>query len=293
MAAARGVATSTKIFHGLYQSSYGLLRLQRDGDAVSGSYPYGAGGIIEGTVEGDTLTFSYREPVAKGEGWFRATDFGFFGKWRAAGRSEWSDWSGTCAAPQPGVKWLVILEALWEDGLCTPEYAWGDMLRAYFQRHPHTHVRHRRVYGRADLIRGLNEVRYLAEPTVVIVASHGRAGRLCIAGAEFNAAELAEQLKSSPHVFLLHFSACAMLVDDALPALQDLVREQPLTISGYGTKVDWAGSAVLEFLYLDLVLGRGRTPADAYKAVHQELRFAGESAPGSLVGATHFRIAAP
>ena len=34
-------------------------------------------------------------------------------------------------------------------------------------------------------------------------------------------------------------------------------------VSGYTTSVDWSGSAILEFTYLDLILGKGLAPTEA------------------------------
>ena len=50
-------------------------------------------------------------------------------------------------------------------------------------------------------------------------------------------------------------------------------------MSGYTTSVDWGASAAAEFLYFDLLLGRGLEPADAVKQLVQLLPVAGDRAP--------------
>jgi len=82
-------------FGGLWTSTYGQLVLEQDGNRVSGSYD--DGGAIDGQVEGNLLTFHYREPSARGEGWFELAPDGrsFAGKWREEGRRVWLDWTGT------------------------------------------------------------------------------------------------------------------------------------------------------------------------------------------------------
>ena len=166
------------------------------------------------------------------------------------------------------------------------------MLRTYFERIPSIRVRHRRLADRNDYLRASSELSFLAEPTVVWLSGHGSAGRLAVEGGGVGADDVAATLLAAENVFLVHFSSCEMLV----PGVTDTIRAalppgRDVPVSGYGVPVDWGGSAVLEILYLDLVLGRGMSPRQAARVVLDELRFAGENATtGSPLGALHFRI---
>jgi hypothetical protein len=65
-------------------------------------------------------------------------------------------------------------------------------------------------------------------------------------------------------------------------------------ISGYDRSVDWAASALIEFHYLDMVLGRGLLPSDAADRVLRLISYAGDKdVPGSPYPAAGFRILMP
>ena len=279
---------------GVYQTHFGRLRLIVTGKQVRGRYAQdGALGTLEGTLEGDALTFRWTEAGSSGHGEFRfgAERGGFTGRYRVGDDGAWKPWSGIRVKVREGVVWLTVLEAAWERRLDEPEYSWGSMLRAYLQRHPHVKVRHRRVYDRADLERALFEVALLPERTMVLVACHGEGGTLWAGSDRVPARDVASALRDAPNAFLLHFSSCEVLVDGVAKQLREAAG-RPLSVSGYAVAVDWAGSAVLEFLYLDLVLGRGMTPQRAARVVRKELRCAGdEPAKGSPLGALEFRVA--
>ena len=80
-------------------------------------------------------------------------------------------------------------------------------------------------------------------------------------------------------------------IGDALARLRKPLAGRKLPLSGYATAVDWSASAALEFLYFDLVLGRGFAPARAAAVVRKELACAGdEGAQGSPFGGLKFRF---
>jgi hypothetical protein len=126
----------------------------------------------------------------------------------------------------------------------------------------------------------------------LVLASHGEADGLLAGGEVIGAVDISRALNDAPGVFLTHFSACAVMGGEvpgtilgALPA------DRAMALSGYAVPVDWAASALLEFLYLELVLGRRMTPAQAADVVRAELGFAGDVATeGSPLGATQFRF---
>ncbi len=84
-------------FAGTWQTTFGDMVLQQDGVNVTGAYvSAGLTGQITGKVEGRTLTFTYKEPAAAGEGSFDLSPDGasFTGRWRVAGTQPWGEWQG-------------------------------------------------------------------------------------------------------------------------------------------------------------------------------------------------------
>jgi hypothetical protein len=94
---------------------------------------------------------------------------------------------------------------------------------------------------------------------------------------------LADSLK------LLHFSAC-LVGQDAGQALETA----PFPVSGYTTPVDWAQSALTEFIYLDMILEKGLAPAKAAEQLLALVRFSGsDQIPGSPYRPAGFRFFEP
>ncbi len=285
------VAGGNGAFIGLFETNWGRLRLSPGLDHdVSGHY---SGGTLSGSVAGNRLEYTYREATGTtGSGWFEPTpEGGIRGDWSSSEGGSGS-WSGSRVDIEPGVVWLVVLEAQWETSLAESEYSFGDMLRTYFERMPNVRVRHRRIADLADYRRAASELAFLAEPTALWLSGHGAAGRLALEGGGVGAPEILETLQRAENVFLVHFSSCEMMVDGVAETIRaGLPTSRELAISGYEVPVDWGGSAVLEILYLDLVLGRGMPPRAAASVLLNELNFADESGTsGSPLGALHFRI---
>ncbi|MCG8650993.1 MAG: hypothetical protein MI861_14230, partial [Pirellulales bacterium] len=62
-------------FDGLWDTSFGPMRLTADADNVSGAYDYPSGNAtIQGQVKGKRLVFRYKEPKVEGSGWFELSD---------------------------------------------------------------------------------------------------------------------------------------------------------------------------------------------------------------------------
>ena len=285
-------AVASSGFVGLFDTTYGRLRLRATGDEIIGSYTYGGGSTIEGTVEGNRLQFRYQEPTVAGQGWFELSsdESSFTGQWQADGSTSWSDWVGERVVPDSGATWLVVLEAPWETSLAENEYAFGDMLRAYFERMPHVRVRHRRFYDKVDFMRATAELAYLAEPVALLVASHGSTGMLTVSADTISPAEVGSAISAAPNVFAIHFSSCEIMIGDAATQIHGSLPDgRYLAVSGYATSVDWSASALIEFLYLDLILGRGMSPSRAAETVRQELLFAGDTTD-SVIGPARFRF---
>ena len=75
---------------------------------------------------------------------------------------------------------------------------------------------------------------------------------------------------------------------------RDLQRLGRFPVSGYTTAVDWAASAILEFMYFDLILTRGLDPAAAAQQVRELLSFAGDAGnPDVGFRGTGFRFLPP
>lgn len=264
-------------FHGLWQTSYGRMRLWQTGNTVKGVYDFGGRSTIAGTVKGKTLAFIYEQPDGeKGSGTFDVADDrqSFAGTWEAE-KTGGGKWSATRIKPQPGRIWLVCLEAPWESNLAEPQYAFGEMLRSFFSRVPNVQVRHKTFHSAADLKRWCAEVTYLAEPVVLHISSHGTKDGVTVGRETIRPAELAECLKDLGHIKLLHFGTCLIAGGDAPKQIYEAVGPAArFPISGYRNSADWAGSAVIDFMYLELVMARGFAPPVAVEQIRQSMTFA-------------------
>jgi hypothetical protein len=281
-------------FEGIWESSFGLLRLVQEPDRVLGFYEGAGPCTLEGRLEQNRLSFSYQEPRARGEGHFElAPDaISFQGQWRADGAQQWAPWQGRRLTAVPGLVWLVVIEAHWQRSYFEKEYAFGHMLREFFSRLPHVNVRQRFFEDEAGLERWCRELMYLPEPVAVVFASHGTADGLTVQGKPFATGGLVESLRHADNILLLHFSSCLMMQDgkagELARALQETVH---FPISGYDRSVDWAASALIEFHYLDMVLGRGLSPADAAEGIVRLIGYAGDKeVSGSPYPPAGFRI---
>ena len=285
-------------FDGLWNSSFGLLRLVEEGGRVVGGYAVGDGGAtLVGRRAGDRLVFRYKEPGARGRGRFELTGdgLGFRGEWRAHGRDERRPWDGARVRPQPDLVWLVILEASWQRFLSEREYAFGTMLREFFARLPHVAVRHRFFADETGLRKCLRDLAYLAEPVVLVLATHGEADGLRVDGRTIGVEALAEELRLAGDVRLLHFSACLLMSDPAVMSrLQAFSDETGTAVSGYRTSVPWSASAIVEFTFLELILAQGRPPAGAAEQLHKLLPFVGDKdVPDAAFPPLGFRLLTP
>jgi hypothetical protein len=284
-------------FEGVWDSSFGLLRLVQEPERVLGFYEGTGPSSLDGRLENNRLTFRYHESRAQGEGYFElAPDTtSFDGQWRADGTQEWAPWRARRLAAVPGLLWLVVIEAHWQRSYLEKEYAFGHMLREFFSRLPHVNVRQRFFEDEAGLGRWCRELMYLPEPVTVIFASHGTNDGLSVQGKPLDTGRLVDSLRYADNILLLHFSSCLMMQDGKAGELARALQETvPFPISGYDRSVDWAASALIEFNYLDMILGRGLAPADAAREVLRLIGYAGDKdLPGSPYPAAGFRILMP
>ncbi|HEY7425563.1 MAG TPA: hypothetical protein VH682_15130, partial [Gemmataceae bacterium] len=243
-------------FDGLWNSSFGPLRLIEEGDQVRGFYVVGVGATLEGRRKGDRLVFRYREPKARGRGAFElaADGLSFQGEWQARGDDHSRPWWGLRVQPQPNLTWLVVIEAPWQRFLAEQEYAFGNMLREFFARLSGVQVRHRFFANEPGLRKCLRDLLYIAEPIVLVLAAHAGPEGVHVDGKTISVPTLVEALGPVGNLRLLHFSACSLMKD---PAVVELFRSfsnaSGTAVSGYTTRVNWAASAIIEFTFLEMV----------------------------------------
>jgi hypothetical protein len=276
-------------FEGVWESSFGTLRLNREEARVQGTYTYAAGATIEGELAGQVLKGTYHEPSTHGDGVrgrfaFELAEDGqsFRGTWEP-GTGEPLDprdrraqrWSGKRVQGEPDRIWFVVLEENWEGSLREPEYSFGAMLRAFFERVPRIGVRHRFIHDRADLERFCGELGGLVEPLVLYISSHGSPEGLGIGSDGISPEALGAALKNVGDLRLLHLGSCAVLAGDA-PTRIRAAAGKSFPISGFVESVDWAASAIVDFTYMQLVLEQGMDPAAAVEATRKMLSFAKE-----------------
>jgi len=187
------------------------------------------------------------------------------------------------------------VEARWEGSLAEREYSFGDMNRAFFARTPNVEVRQRFFNDEASLGHWCKETAFLAEPVVLAIATHGTPEGVVVNGRTIGAKAIAENLRYAKNLELLHFSSCLIMKDRlSTEIVKALGQSCRFPISGYTTSVDWAASAVIEFMYFDLILSRGMAPDAAAKAVVKLMPFAGDRRVAeSPFDSAGFRIVRP
>ena len=271
----------------MWDSSFGIVRFAREDRRFQGTYTYAAGATLTGELEGRVLRGSYHEPATSGEGVHGRFAFelaqdgqSFRGTW-GTGDGDVLDphdrraqrWSGQRVRGEPDRIWFVILEENWEGSLREPEYSFGAMLRAFFERVPRIGVRQRFIHDKADLERFCAELAGLVEPVVLYISSHGSPEGLAIGNDGISPEALGAALKSVGDLRLLHLGSCAVLAGDA-PARIRAAAGKSFPISGFVESVDWAASAIVDFTYMQLVLEQGLEPAAAVEATRRMLTFA-------------------
>lgn len=293
------------VFTGLWSTSYGKMRLVQDKKRVTGFYQGNPISRVFGFVEQNmeknrpVLYLQYKEKSAQGLAVFELSDKGdtFFGKWQETSdkpftgttaefvnldTTDWQAWIGIKEKPVPGKSWLVVLEARWEDGLADKEYSYGNMLKSYFARTSAVNVRHRYFDNEKSLKKWCKEIPFLSGPVVLAIATHGLEEGIQVQSSVIGPDFLAEALAEADNIKLLHFSSCLIMkgnfYEGMINKIQKIKGRSPKwPVSGYASEVDWAMSAVLEFLYFDIILVRGYEPEAASNQILKLLPFAGDS----------------
>jgi len=293
----RTAGPSPKSYAGLWSTSYGKMRLAARGSKIAGIYGSGGGSSIEGDLKDGKFIFQYKERTATGEGWFRLSDdaLRLEGQWREKGGQQWRPWTARRIQAAAGQQWLVVLETHWEKDLGEQDYSFGAMLRAFFSRSPHVRVRHRFFSDEAGFRRWSREIAYLPGPVVLSVAAHGQATGVVAGGKIIDARSIIHDLRHCTNLKLIHFSSCQIMRGDVTDKkTPPLARRADFAISGYTTSVDWAASAVIEFMYFDLILNRGYSPSRAAEQLTRLMPFAKDQpVPGTAMRAAGFKIWTP
>lgn len=268
----------------VWETSFGRLRLIEEPDRVIGYYEGAGPSRIEGRLEDGRLVFTYEEPQARGDGCFELAEDAqsFAGQWRSDRMHDWSSWTGRRVRPEPGRIWLMVLEAHWQRTVAEGEYSFGGMLREFFARQPEVAVRQRFFNDETSLQRWCRELLYFPEPAVVLISSHGSPQGVRVHGQTIDTRRVIDSLEHADNIQLLHFSSCLVLQEDQKGdfALR-IDRAVPFPVSGYTTSVDWGGSAILEFTYLDLILSKGLSPDEAAVVLPNLISYAGDEEVGN------------
>jgi hypothetical protein len=120
------------------------------------------------------------------------------------------------------------------------------------------------------------------------ISSHGTPEGLSVGGKTIGAAAIADALEDAWDLRLLHFGSCSMLNGPLPQKIFDrLGAHATFPVSGYRNPADWAGSAVIDFLYLSLVLEHRMPPAQAVDYVRSAVSFSQDSTtrPGPIAPA--------
>lgn len=268
-------------FCGLWKSRHGMMRLMEKDGRVTGCYKHRGLAEIEGTVSQGVMTFSFREPNGDtGTGEFRMGKDGaaFSGTWKPHKGEGGGEWNGTKVPAVKGRKWLVILEAHWEKNMQEQEYAYGNMLRQFFTRVPQVMVRHRFFDEKEDFSKWCEDLPFFNEPVVFYVSSHGKENGITVGKHVLDGAFIGKQLRYAPEVKLVHLGACLAMAGEVPHEIRKAAGTAA-PVSGFTKVADWAGSAVVDFTYLDLVLSRNMKPADAVRQLRENVTFARDEVP--------------
>jgi hypothetical protein len=257
---------------GLWDTSLGRLHLVHDGARVWGSVEHDASARLEAEGDGGKrLPFRLEGMRVSGRGFIEMDPLGYAlgGEWVQDGQPA-QQLAGRRVLPRQGLTWLVVLEAHWQRALDDNEYAFGRMLHELFARVPWVQVRHRFYHDEASILRWCRQLLFLPEPAVLVITGHGEANGLTVEGKTIAMPAVIESLRLADCLKLLHFSACLVGQDGG-----QALAAAPFPVSGYTTSVDWAQSALTEFIYLDMILEKGLAPAKAAEQLLALVRFSG------------------
>ena len=257
---------------GLWDTHLGRLRfVQEAAGRVFGFAEYDAAARIEGDFSGSRLAFKLEAGNFLGRGVLDLDPAGFVldGEWLEQGQPP-RPLGGQRILPRLGLIWLVVVEAHWQRALDDNEFAFGHMLKELFARLPRAQVRHRFYHDEASLLHWCRQLLFLPEQAVLVLAGHGETNGLAVNGKIIALSRILDSLRFADGLQLVHFSSCLVGQDSERALIA-----APFPVSGYKTSVDWAQSALTEFIYLDMILEKGLSPAAAAEQLVTLVRFAG------------------
>jgi hypothetical protein len=259
-------------FEGYWETSLGRLRLIQHADRVDGFVEFDPEGKLEGRIEQGRLLYQFAGSRIRASGFIEldSPSQALRGEWQEEGHPILG-LDGRRSLPRRGLIWLVVLEAHWQRALDDREYAFGSMLREIFARVLRVQVRHRFFHDEASLLHWCRQLLFLPEPAILVVTGHGEANGLTVNGRFVDMRRMIESLRLADSLQLLHFSSCLVGQDSG-----QALASAPFAISGYTTRIDWAESALTEFIYLDMMLEKGLAPAKAAAQLVRLVRFAGD-----------------
>ncbi|MBX9589456.1 MAG: hypothetical protein K2X43_09125 [Hyphomonadaceae bacterium] len=277
-------------FEGYWETTLGRMRLFQEADRVHGFLEFDGAGRLEGRVDRQRLTYTFKGSHVSSNGFLDLDPLchTLGGEWQEQSHPV-QVWRAQRAPARRGLIWLVVLEAHWQRSLDDTEYAFGSMLREIFGRLPRAQVRHRFFHDEESLVHWCRQIMFLPEPAILVVTGHGETDGLTVNGRIIDMRRMIDSLRLADSLQLLHFSSC-LVGQNTGQALTGA----PFAISGYTTRVDWAESALTEFIYLDMILEKGLPPARAAEQLVSLVRFAGdETIPGSPYLPAGFRFLGP
>jgi hypothetical protein len=276
---------------GLWDTSIGRMHLVEARGELSGGIEHDATARLEAVAEsGERFRFTLQGSRVSARGVIALDQEGYAlnGEWTQDGQPA-QPLLGRRVLPHPALTWLAVMEAHWQRALDEKEFAFGHMLHELFARVPWVQVRHRFYADETSLVHWCRQLTYLPEPAVLVITGHGETSGLTVEGRPIAMPAVVDSLRLADSLSLLHFSAC-LVGQDAGQALE----AAPFPVSGYTTPVDWAQSALTEFIYLDMILEKGLSPARAAEQLLALVRFSGsEEIPGSPYRPAGFRFFEP
>jgi hypothetical protein len=260
-------------YDGLWDTSLGRVRLVQEAGRIWGSSELDASVRLEGDLEpGGRLAFRLEGSTLKGGGHFEIDTPGYLldGEWSADGQSP-DAIRGQRAMPRPGLTWLVVLEGHRQRALDDNEFSLGRSLHEQFARLRRAQVRHRYYNDEASLLRWCRQLHYLPEPSVLVVSGHGEMRGQAEGATGIGVAGIVDGLRFADSLRLLHLSSPASLGgQEAARALKGA----PFPVSGYTGNADWPQCALIESVYLDMILDKGLPPDKAAEQLPRLVRFA-------------------
>ncbi len=277
-------------FEGYWETTLGRMRLFQETDRVHGFVEFDGAGRLEGRIDHGRLAYAFKGSQISSSGFIDLDPLchSLVGEWQEEGRPVHVV-RGQRALARRGLTWLVVLEAHWQRALDDKEYAFGSMLREIFGRLSRAQVRHRFFHDEESLVHWCRQLLFLPEPAILVVTGHGEANGLSVNGRIVDMRRMIDSLRLADSLQLLHFSSCLVGQDSG-----QALKGAPFAVSGYTTRVDWAESALTEFIYLDMMLEKGLPPTTAAEQLVNLVRFAGdEPIPGSPYQPAGFRFFGP